>query len=173
MGLDISAYSGLKLLDVVYDRSGEPIDPTTRKKIQSYVSLIANQDFPGRESPFEDGEYSYVTQENVYYSSYGGYGIFRNDLAKYAGYPEAYDRSYPHFYVVGCWNAGSGPFYELICFSDCEGVIGTTVATKLLKDFETFDDQVRKLSNEPFYKKYCGLTDGLRIATDQGILLFH
>lgn len=69
--------------------------------------------------------------------SYSGYGEWRNALSEVAvGVPA--DR---------VWNQKDKyslfPFYELIDFSDCEGVIGPEVAHKLAKDFRIQRETVR------------------------------
>ncbi len=90
MGLDITAYSKLKKLDVVFDASGEPIDPVTREVLpwQGYMQACVNSDFPGRAGSLEHGAcYSYESSIGFCAGSYSGYNAWREALATLAGYP--------------------------------------------------------------------------------------
>lgn len=72
--------------------------------------------------------------------SYSGYNDFREKLAKFAGYPEIDYTDYFQRTVKSaaayCWQiASEGPFYEIINFSDCEGIINAEKSKKLYEDF--------------------------------------
>ena len=54
-----------------------------------------------------------------------------NELATLAGYAGADD----------AWERTDGPFWELINFSDCEGVIGPKTSAKLAGDFAAFQEK--------------------------------
>ena len=88
MGLDITAYSKLKKLDVLFNSDGEPVDTITREPVDKYYWVRANHDFPGRADVLEDGAcYSFAEAEHVFSRGYGGYTFWRETLAKLAGYP--------------------------------------------------------------------------------------
>jgi hypothetical protein len=175
MGLDITAYAGLKALDAVYNRNGEPIDIITRQPVEC-VELYVNNSFPNRELPFTDAPYSYTGKMSCFYMSYSGYGRWREELAKIAGYPAIPDgvgEFSARSHSEGCWAATEGPFFELINFSDCEGVLGTTVLKKLLIDFETHEEAAKNVDQEWFYQKYKALMEEVRFAATDGALVFH
>ena len=87
MGLDITAYSKLKKLDVLFNNDGEPVDPVTREPVEDYYKVRANHDFSGRADGLEDGAcYSYAESEHVFARSYSGYNVWRETLARLAGY---------------------------------------------------------------------------------------
>ena len=67
------------------------------------------------------------------------------------------------------------PFYELISFSDCEGLIGTEVCKKLYEDFVLFDDKAKETTTQDhyFYKKYLEWKEAFRVASDNGFVSFH
>jgi len=70
------------------------------------------------------------------------------------------------------------PFYELINFSDCEGVIGFIAARKLYQDFvaheKKFTDYVGGLEDsEWFVTKYQDWKRAFDLAKEDGIVVFH
>jgi len=127
--------------------------------------------------------------------SYGGYNQWRNELAIMAGHDGAdnvwQDNSFDSFKTFNLrkdkldnMNGNSvekvKPFYELINFSDAEGVIGPEVSKKLYQDFIDFDEQAKKYaalnSKIPycwFYDKYCQWKEAFRVASDGGAVSFH
>lgn len=176
MGLDVSAYRGLKKLDVVFDAHGEPIDPVTREEITDGVRFYANPDFPGRQGQIEDrAVYSYEDSLGGWSGGYGRYNRWREELAELAGWPlseyEQYGRMWPS-HAASAWAATEGPFWELINFSDCEGVIGAEVSAKLANDFAEHDEKARQVGGE-FYEKYQEWAACFRFASDNGAVWFH
>ncbi|WP_416186824.1 DNA cytosine methyltransferase [Enterobacter roggenkampii] len=106
---------------------------------------------------------------------YGGYYWWRNELAEMAGYPvgeyeSGHGKEANHF--GGVLNSDSGPFYELINFSDCEGFIGTAVATKLLADFKTFHDKAEEIGDR-FFEQYKHWQSAMEMASSNGCISFH
>lgn len=101
--------------------------------------------------------------------SYSGYNQWREWLAALAGHgtPET------------IWNtpSPSGPFVEMINFSDCEGTIGPDVSAKLAKDFAEWDERAKvsgegdggKYSN---YGRYCNFREAFEAAADGGKVIF-
>ena len=112
--------------------------------------------------------------------SYSGYNHWRNELAIMAGYDGA----------QGVWNdfnnnlrylklkklsgelAQLKPFYELIHFSDCDGLIGPEICKKLYQDFVNFEDKAKK-EDENFYELYLMWKEAFRVASDGGLVCFH
>lgn len=161
MGLAIYAYSGLSRVPFIPDTWED--DGT-----DNMVRIYANEDFPGREAPMVDrGVYTYERVERALSRSYSGYSAWREKLAELAGYPAVEVTRYltpERRHDEGCRVAGSGPFYELIWFSDCYGTLGTDACQKLLADF---DANPMAAATAP------QLVAGLRIAADNGCLVFR
>lgn len=180
MGLDITAYSNIKRLEgIQFDEDGEPVNFDG-----DYTRLYVNRDFPGRADEVEDGKcYSTEGEHHAFRAgSYGGYNFWREELARMAGYPATDYRVYGRTekrHDAGAWAADSGPFFELICFSDCEGVIGTAVSQKLAKDFADFDEKAK--THEPvipfmqgrFYDLYQQWRKAFEVAAQNGVVKFH
>lgn len=180
MGLDITAYRNLRKIDAVFDVDGEPIDPITREPIDYSLKAYANNDFPGRDEGLEDRAiYSAEDSMGFRAGSYSGYNAWREELAKLAGYTAAdytiYEQTKKR-HDAGAWASTSGPFWELINFSDCEGVIGPVVSAKLAKDFAEFDDNARAHSTareDWFYPVYQDFRQAFEMAADKGAVDFH
>lgn len=177
MGLGITAYRKLTKIDAVFDADGEPIDPNTRESIDYDMRAYLNPDFPGRADEIEDRAiYSAEDSMGLHAGSYGGYNRWREKLAELAGYPagdyEQYGRTYQS-HCVPCWNGETGPFSELINFSDCEGVIGAAVSAKLAKDFAEFQQAADQIEDERFRAKYAEWRKAFEMASDAGAVSFH
>ncbi|MBU9468625.1 hypothetical protein LGM75_24725 [Burkholderia multivorans] len=178
MGLDATAYRQIKKIDCVFDEGGEPIDPNTREPIEcDYLRAYINPDFPGRADDLEDRAiYSYEDADEAFSGGYGRYSMWREMLAKLAGYqPIFVDRfgtgRTELRHDEAAWRATSGPFWELICFSDCEGVIGAAVSAKLAQDFAQFDEQAK--ADESFYAIYSKWRAAFEMAAQNGCVQFH
>lgn len=78
--------------------------------------------------------------------------------------------SYAH--SRGAWQATTGPFWELIYFTDCEGILGCEVSQKLLQDFLDYDTQAQQLSPF-FYELYGYWKQAFACAAEQGVVVFH
>lgn len=180
MGLDINAFRRLTKIDAVFDADGTPIDPKTREPIDYALHASINPDFPTRVDEIED-DAIYGAEERMQFraGSYGGYGAWRNELAKIAGYPAGTYNQYGNDYeshCVACWDGAEGPFSELINFSDCEGLIGAKVAAKLAADFAEFDEKAKAHTSgvweDRFYPKYQEWRAAFEMAADGGAVQF-
>ena len=177
MGLDVSAYSKVTKVDCLFDEDGEPVDPSTREAIKGdWFQAYVNPHFPGRADGIDDRSvYTYKDSDGMRAGGYAGYNRWRDDLAKIAGWPKG---QYEHYgkmgdsYCVSCWNGETGPFSELINFSDAEGVIGTATAQKLAKDFATFQ-AAADAEGGYFAEKYAEWRHLFELASDGGCVRFH
>ncbi|WAI83226.1 MULTISPECIES: hypothetical protein [Achromobacter] len=181
MGLDVTAYARIKKLDAVFDEDGEPIDPTTREPLEYDFKAYRNPDFPGRADDIEDRAIYWAENAVSLYAGYGGYNVWREELARVAGYQKG---KYKQFgrdwdsHCVGCWSGATGPFSELINFSDCEGTIGPSICAKLARDFADFDERAKAHDGVPgrpgwFYELYQEFRTAFEMAADSGAVHFH
>jgi hypothetical protein len=135
MGVDISAYRNVKR--VMCDRGSEG------ECDHEYAH--PNEDFPGRADDISRGCYEVADDDKSEYEqgvhrAYSSYNRWRERLcAVVLGVQPDQVWNYPEHF------AGK-PFFELINFSDCEGVIGPQTCAKLAKDFEelAWADQVER-----------------------------
>ena len=175
MGLDVTAYRRIKKLDVLFDASGEPVDPGTMEPHEDYFKALVNPNFFPQAAGLEDESvYGYVESERFWSGSYGTYGSWREQLAKLAGYRSVYvgpDGKRSH--QVGACQSNEGPFHELICFTDSDGVIGAKVSAKLARDFAAWDDRAKETRDDWFYQKYAEWRRCFEMAADDGAVSFH
>lgn len=166
MGLDITAYSKAELIEVIadydafYDKyaDGDDLDYVHRQ-----------QDFPARMAPMvAGGVYKIHGERHAFRAgSYGGYNHWREQLALMVlGIePKAIWTNRAGF--AGC------AFYELIDFSDCEGIIGTEAARKLAGDFDKFQAKADQHEDDYFREKYSNWRKAFHLAADGGYVDFH
>lgn len=155
MGLDISYISNIEKAGVY----SEDVD---------YVYCIYNPECFIYQLGSLDKKYTYRSTSKSEYGSfragsYSGYNHWRAELSKMAGYSgpeEVWDdfseKSYKKYSerklklksIEGKKIEPPKPFYELICFSDAEGMIGPEIAKKLYEDFIDFDEQAKIWSDD-------------------------
>lgn len=174
MGLDISYYRRLVLC--------EPG--------QGYgaVIAVANEDaFTDRAAPLMNGcEYAGEFVGGFRAGSYSGYSMWREQLARLAGYPamnvgvgnaaafDSYAQAYPH--ASAAWMLPTPrdmPFYPLINFTDCDGVIGSDAARRLAQDFAAHQDVADSHPDEYFRTKYREWRTAFETASDDGAVVLH
>jgi len=157
MGLNISAYSNCKPVDVELDEEGE-------STIENTVETHVNFDYPERADGMPSRQwYQYDRSMSFTAGSYPNYGHWRRQLASLGGY-DAED----------AWNGlvPSGPFLELVDFADNEGVIGPITSAKLANDFATYETAARKVMegrDMVLYKKW---RQAFEMARQGGLIKF-
>lgn len=171
MGLDISAYSGLKVVEKPeLDQEGEPLHDD-QILISGELIAITEDEFHGRTEGCVAGVYTCEDRYGFHAGSYSGYNVWREQLSQFAlkKSPEA------------VWGGPGlkGPFVELIWFSDCEGVIGPVVAAKLAKDFSDFQDRANEYANQDvsdgdyWLEHYNDWRKAFELAAQNGAVEFH
>lgn len=179
MGLDISSFRAVVRMDnPTLNEDNEPIDPETGDWMRNTVRVYENTDFPGRASPLVDGHYTFAESVGGPSLAYGSYNKWREELARMAGYEAKSVTLYGVVEVrhaASAWAATSGPFWELINFSDCEGVIGPIASAKLAKDFSDFEERARSFQSTAyrFYETYLEFREVFEFAKDGGFVDFH
>lgn len=169
MGLDISAYSNIKLLEnVPLSADGDPVDERG-ELLDKYFQPYVNTHYPSHAEELKSQAiYGYEEGFSFRTGSYGGYNAWRDKLAQLAGYKSA---------EAVCANPDlKGAFVELINFSDCEGVIGFSLSVKLSKDFTDFDNQASTFAQNDggdFYRLYQECHKAFELAAQNGAVEFH
>ena len=178
MGLDISAYSGIKKLDATINDDGEAFDNKSGEALEwdgMWFTPWVNPDFPGRADDIESGAVYSCEDSTGHGIGYGGHYWWRDVLAKIAGYPLTEQTQYgrtERCHFAGAIASDAGPFFELINFSDCDGTLGTAVCKKLAGDFAEFDEKA-KLEGGDFYENYQHWREACDMASDNGCIRFH
>lgn len=176
MGLDITAYRKLAKVEGGRVNDDGYAEDANGKLLPNARTFYDNTDFPGRIAPIEGRvPYTYEDADDVFSAGYMGYGFWREELAKLAGYPLTEVSTYgitEHKHAAACWNGATGPFSELINFADNEGTIGSVAAAKLLQDFIEWDEKAQQVQTPRFYERYSAMRKGLEMAADDGALRF-
>lgn len=172
MGLSVRAYKNIKKIDCVFNCDGEPIDKITGEPLEGFQPYISSY-FPARAQDLEHkAVYSYEGFESFWSSSYGTYNRWREELAKLAEFPASYgDDLRRGSHQLGACYAEGGAFWELCCFSDCDGVIGTEVSKKLAKDFADYEEKAREICGA-FYEGYTIWKNTFDFAAEGGAVQF-
>src|SRR4051812_6000725 len=169
MGLDITAY---RCIEKIACASPDECD---------HDRLWVNTDFAQRADGLTDGCYRSAEEFAFRAGSYSGYSIWRNQLAALAEYPATANRT-DSYYVTYPFSSSAWtmpdetaglPFYELINFSDCEGVIGPETSKKLAADFAAFDEEASAAFDEYSYGKYRDWRKAFELASHGGAVQFH
>lgn len=132
MGLDILYAADLKRVAV--DDGDEAIDAAYEAGL---LHVYANPCFPDQADGLETGFYRGQGRGDFRAGSYDGYNAFRGALCKAALGVD------PHEVWSNPTEFADRPFYEMIHFSDCEGVIGPKTSAMLAADFVIHRDRVR------------------------------
>lgn len=170
MGLDITAYAQIEKLQC--DRADEC----------DHERLWVNSDFTAQADGLAGGCYRAAEDFHFRAGSYSGYSVWRDQLAALAGYPATkfaaanpYSANYP--FASSAWHmpdeTQSLPFYEMINFSDCEGLIGPKTSAKLAADFEAFAARAASHFDEYGMQKYREWMKAFALASNHGAVQFH
>jgi hypothetical protein len=161
MGLDVFAVEKAIKISDEFSRDFETLDAEGE-----VVRVLVNNSFVSHDH-LTDGIYRYDGKSMDFrVGSYGTYNGFRNDIALLVHKvnsgviwknPEIYKGS---------------AFYELINFSDCEGVIGPDTAGKLLSDFKRHREEFMLERDVWEGETYDLWIKALEIASNDGLLIF-
>lgn len=180
MGLDIRYCSGAKKIDCVYDADGEPLDAITHKPIDGdWERPYKNPDFPGRADDVDSlGIYLVEGAASFRAGSYSSYSYWREQLAELAGYARTETRRYqfspPELRCdETAFLAEGGPFWEHICFSDCEGVIGAVISSKLACDYAEHQAKADAHGEPMFRELYARWRKAFETASHGGFVIFR
>lgn len=112
--------------------------------------------------------YAYEERSGFRAGSYSSYNAWRNELARVAGYEPAANGRYDET----VWQSTGGPFWEMINFTDCNGVLGTAVCKKLHSDFVAFRDIAIRGFSDGDMLTYEQFETSFKLAADGGCVMF-
>jgi len=167
MGLDITAYTKLTLVTHLQaDLAGKIAEYIDREMALLITETSVNSHFPGREAGIDVNALYWFPYKSAFRfraGAYSRYGEWRRGLAGMVGYAGSY-RQEPN----------PGPFMELIYFSDCEGIIGPAVSSKLARDFEDNLERAKVFSpSDQWIDCYNNWRKAFNLAADNGVVEFH
>jgi hypothetical protein len=170
-GLDVTVYEKITIVpSPQFDSDGEPLGPNQVKLApvggaERFAGLIAGT------------VYRYESAFEFRAGSYSGYNYWRNELAKLAGNEQTPYKSLngkiEFRYDATVWNIKKGAFWELIDFSDAEGVIGPVVCKRVYKDFLQYQVAASKHPDEYFRTSYQNWMKAFCMCANDGAIVFH
>lgn len=172
MGLGVSFYKNVslatdiepELLEGSVGDIHERFDATDYVYLCPAICTMYDEVFPNHNS-LSTGVYDAECTSSLTLKSYSGYNNWRNELAIMVGYASAKDCQQNHT---------QGPFYELIYFSDCEGIINGPIVDKLHKDFVEYEHKAKESDDIYFSRYYQEWLDALEsIVGQNGLIYFH
>lgn len=175
MGLDITAFEHVALVEEQHEREDEDGNVCYERVEyggQGHISVYNEKSFPhSLGSILNDRCYTATGEQFRFHAgSYSGYNIWREELSKHAlGVSPGRVWNDP-----GAW--ADRPFYELINFSDCEGVIGPEVSARLAQDFRDHRDDIRAALESAgawMAVKYDEWQRAFELASVDGLVDFH
>lgn len=164
MGLDIDALEHVEFYSSDYDMPSEDYD-------NFLVLSIPYEGFIDRADGLKEGIYRRIGDSYSFRAgSYSGYNRWRRLLC------ELWFKLPPESVWSGV--VKSGPFVELINFSDCEGFIGPRTSSKLADDFATNKDAILSRSggsvdSERFACTYNDFARAFALAAGSGAVAFY
>ena len=170
-GLDVTAYG--KLTPVPAPRLGKDGEPVGERELR-----LEPADFPERFAGLAAGRvYRYAETYSFRAGSYSGYNAWRNELAKLAGYGQTPARSLDGQtelrYDATVWKLKKGPFWELIDFSDAEGVIGPAACKRVHQDFLQYRAAAAAHPDDYFRVSYEDWMKAFAMCANGGAIVFH
>lgn len=187
MGLDITYYSNIReVVDSDPDDDDYPWSSAIYTHDLGFYYQLGSLKLL---TPYESTPESEIGHISIGYSSYNQW---RRELSILAGYESdkhvwsdtffnphvKYEtlrkRKLKNLKNENCKIKEVKPFYELINFSDCEGVIGPEVSKKLYQDFVNFENKIRNCNMDSYFNnKYKEFKEAFRVASKNGAVSFH
>jgi hypothetical protein len=180
MGLDITAYSQITLVEIVQDEEAWQ---------QTYGAAYEDDDAEGPPLVFLSADFPFPDRLKPLAVPPTGIAVYQatGDTFAFRGGPYSYYnrwRQQLSLLVTGLpphqlWNARDLaetrrlPFYLLIDFSDCEGAIGPWAAQVLARQFAQFQTQADAYDDDDFRELYADFRRGFELVGDAGIMVFH
>lgn len=176
MGLGITAYSGLDLIEVT------DVDTWEKKwgwrddgqygeaTFFAHPAYLEEPQFPEQIADCDlvaGGVYRYAESYGFRAGSYSGYNAWRALLSQnLLGYATQIVWQMPDVYR-------EKPFYFLVNFADNEGYIAGPAADRLAADFVAHQDAAARVAAEYFLTIYNHFRHAFELAADHGVVDFH
>lgn len=165
MGLDITAYEKVELVrpSEKYDEDRDTEDYEAGLRF-----LYVEPSFPKHADGMVNGYYVPTGKQLRFRAgSYSGYNHFRAKLCIAAIGVE------PEVVWADLDAYADKPFFELVHFSDCEGIIGPTTSAKLAEDFKDISVRDRLPEQGWWRESFDEWAKAFALAADTGVVEFH
>ena len=199
MGLDITAYKGVKKLgEPIFDSYGDEIGIRSGKarladgrELETFIDIsdvdftkpYSNHNFPAHIGDLDDSAvYGYDDAISPFGCGYISYAYFKDDLARIAGYESGAHLGLKNFgdrpymatviYDYEIEKKERGLLSDLLYFADNEGSICNSYCQKILADLKVIEHRKGELS-ERHQSLFDDLLETFAFASDDGFVDFH
>lgn len=115
----------------------------------------------------EDGSYRCGGKEFTFRAgSYSGHYQFRCVLIRFVS-----SLSWEEFFNLSREERSKYPFYELIDFTDCHGILSGEACAELAKDFDEFHEPIPPY--DYWMEQFHNWKKAVNIAKGNGVIVFH
>lgn len=167
MGLDISVYQNYKVLDINEDDEDYDYD---------FQAFSIEEGWENRIKHLEKGKF-YEGDQVAHLISYGysTHNRFREQLLRLIGRDDLLKPEDGKIDWEKLFPENKLPFYELVYFSDCEGVLDWETSEKLYKDFKDYESLANKVFKEDEYnlRRYNDWMETFELGKDKGVVVFR
>lgn len=172
MGLDVTAYSQLQYIETIEDGEEWEDRYYFKRDELGYKTFHARHwesAYADRAAPIVEGGVYRINGKEFDFraGSYGGYNDWREVLSMMV------HGVMPRTIWENTGAYKGTPFFELINFSDCEGILGAAVCAKLAADFAQYQGRADTSHDEWWLRKYGEWRKAFEIAADGGCVEFH
>lgn len=163
MGLALWAYANIQPADgsFKFDGACEVHDAQTNQIRNDLIGFYAHPSYPAWADGIQPLQaYRFSHFENFHIGTYSYYTSFRNWLSELA--------------ENGLFDQPGDPFYEVLVFSGCEGVINSAISAKLLVDFVRFYAKAKAFPEAKYHiLAYESMMRAFQIASVNGAVSFN
>lgn len=163
MGLALWAYANIQPVDgsFKFEEYQEIHDAQTDQIRNDLIGFYVHPTYPAWAVGIEPLQaYRFSHNENFHIGPYSYYSSFRNWLSILA--------------EIGHVSEPGDPFYEVLIFSDCEGVINSAISNKLFVDFVRFHAKAKASPKAEYYIcAYESMMRAFQIASLNGAVSFN
>lgn len=167
MGLDIIAYQEIKLIGICDEDEYDNCEDW-QTTVHIFPTYVNGSHFPEQLQDSDlksNGVYEYDAAFGFYAGSYFGYNAWREQLAI------RFTLAHPKNIWARPDDFKDRPFYFLVNFSDCEGIIAGQATHKLAADFEEHQERAESIGGL-FLEKYNAFSKAFHMARENGFVRF-
>lgn len=189
MGLDVTAYEKLgEFIGPYSEELQNKLDEDWSENEENYIHIFSG-DFPERLDGLAPGYYRTEGEEMGFRAgAYSAYNRWRGRLAEIA-WGVKYEVKFENMQMTDtlrAWEREGQPFFELVWFTDCDGVLGPKTCAKLAKDFAEYEAKAEAASigdmdayhqhdieGSAFMHVYRKFKEAFELAANSGIVKYH
>ena len=156
MSLNFYAYSDVKFQNTIsYDDKKNMIIDTSGNQHPDFklckVAFVSDDFYYHSNGVKNNSVFKYDNTFHYELESSEYYGAWRNTLSKILQYNPSKSKKYKKIaYTLGAFDYDSGPFLNLICFADRDGLINSEYCKEIYADFVKYTKYVNDMPEDHF-----------------------